>query len=398
MLANSTVPRRGRPPKGSKPTEMIDGKQYVPPQNLVPCPKRLMDVLGLVDGNRICNTCKRRSDLDEEYLSDPRYTAPKRMKDKRARNGEDSSDDGESSSPGETIQLGEPAREPIRSVPLRSVPLRGVPLRGVPMRVEHSRVSEPLRTEQARAVEFARSAESARVESIRGEFAGSEPARAESVRGEPTYTKSLRVRPALGEEDYGEANEDAVYSTAIEGELIYNGESTAFSEVAQPGNVYSRDFHGGATQGEGSFGGNVYNHPAYIQAPFSQATYSHAAYEIVYNETVQANTFDPNALGGDFFGGSIPTFGDNLFAGDFYTGPFNSGADQDEASVGQGDVLAGSSQPVAQWNANEGGNLATEQVNPTCQLVSEAEDMFNPEGLDFDFSPAWMLPWAGMHV
>lgn len=59
-------PRRGRPPRGT-----IAGLPVT-----IPVPRRLKEVLELPSGSRICNTCKRLTDLDEEYIIDPRYKGP----------------------------------------------------------------------------------------------------------------------------------------------------------------------------------------------------------------------------------------------------------------------------------------------------------------------------------
>ncbi|RUS15339.1 hypothetical protein BC937DRAFT_92565 [Endogone sp. FLAS-F59071] len=59
-------PRRGRPPRGASAGLPVT----------IVVPRRLREVLELGAGTRICNTCKRRTDMDEEYLLDPRYKGP----------------------------------------------------------------------------------------------------------------------------------------------------------------------------------------------------------------------------------------------------------------------------------------------------------------------------------
>ncbi|KAG2183346.1 hypothetical protein INT43_006351 [Umbelopsis isabellina] len=72
-LANanlSTVtPRRGRPPKGSKCSDIFETAQ------LKRLPKRLESVVGRQE-IYVCLTCLRRSDEDIEYVTSPNYTPP----------------------------------------------------------------------------------------------------------------------------------------------------------------------------------------------------------------------------------------------------------------------------------------------------------------------------------
>ncbi|KAI9268795.1 hypothetical protein BY458DRAFT_511077 [Sporodiniella umbellata] len=72
-----TVPRRGRPPKGSKDTDINDESNSY---NLVtltvrPLPKRLEPVVGKKH-IKVCLTCLKKSDIDPEYVSDVNYIAP----------------------------------------------------------------------------------------------------------------------------------------------------------------------------------------------------------------------------------------------------------------------------------------------------------------------------------
>lgn len=73
MLASansSTVtPRRGRPPKGSKSTDIFETAQ------LKRLPKRLEPVVGRQE-IYVCLTCLRRSDEDIEYVTSPNYIPP----------------------------------------------------------------------------------------------------------------------------------------------------------------------------------------------------------------------------------------------------------------------------------------------------------------------------------
>ncbi|KAI9321519.1 hypothetical protein BX666DRAFT_2118333 [Dichotomocladium elegans] len=64
------TPRRGRPPKGSKASDLI-----VPALTIRPLPKRLEKVVGFKD-ICVCLTCLKRTDLDREYLSNPAYVGP----------------------------------------------------------------------------------------------------------------------------------------------------------------------------------------------------------------------------------------------------------------------------------------------------------------------------------
>lgn len=68
--AQSTViPRRGRPPKGSKAIDCSEMAQ------LKRLPKRLEPVVGVQDIH-VCLTCLRRSDEDVDYNTNPNYIPP----------------------------------------------------------------------------------------------------------------------------------------------------------------------------------------------------------------------------------------------------------------------------------------------------------------------------------
>ncbi|CAO3675142.1 unnamed protein product [Umbelopsis ramanniana] len=66
---STVVPRRGRPPKGSKPTDVTETAQ------LKRLPKRLEPVVGVQDAH-VCLTCLRRTDDDFEYHMNPDYVPP----------------------------------------------------------------------------------------------------------------------------------------------------------------------------------------------------------------------------------------------------------------------------------------------------------------------------------
>jgi hypothetical protein len=91
-----TVPRRGRPPKGSKTTEFqfptspilfkgsngssrFDLSPYpIVELTVRPLPKRLEAVVGK-SNIKVCLTCLKRSDTDSDYLKDHRYVGPQQM-------------------------------------------------------------------------------------------------------------------------------------------------------------------------------------------------------------------------------------------------------------------------------------------------------------------------------
>lgn len=71
--ALKTVPRRGRPPKGSKIKEKHDYRLVA--LTVRPLPKRLEAVVGKRQ-IRVCLTCLKKSDADPEYLSSKNYIGP----------------------------------------------------------------------------------------------------------------------------------------------------------------------------------------------------------------------------------------------------------------------------------------------------------------------------------
>lgn len=85
--AMKTVPRRGRPPKGSKPSEVDEFP--VSPVNypiveltVRPLPKRLERVVGK-SNIKVCLTCLKRSDTDEEYINSNLYIPPQQIHKKK---------------------------------------------------------------------------------------------------------------------------------------------------------------------------------------------------------------------------------------------------------------------------------------------------------------------------
>ncbi|ORX54360.1 hypothetical protein DM01DRAFT_326585 [Hesseltinella vesiculosa] len=71
------LPRRGRPPKGTKGSE-----QHVSHPILMttrPLPKRLAAVVGQ-SNLFVCLTCLKRSDVDLDYLGHPLYVGPQPIK------------------------------------------------------------------------------------------------------------------------------------------------------------------------------------------------------------------------------------------------------------------------------------------------------------------------------
>lgn len=85
-----TIPRRGRPPKGSKATEFLfstspveSGENYqIVELSVRPLPKRLEAVVGK-SNIKVCLTCLKRSDLDEEYIRDKAYIGPQQIHKKK---------------------------------------------------------------------------------------------------------------------------------------------------------------------------------------------------------------------------------------------------------------------------------------------------------------------------
>lgn len=91
LSTTAATPRRGRPPKGTKPTDKkqlnVDASSSAqstdsPHFDLLQCkmtirplPKRLEAVVGQKD-IRVCLTCLKKSDVDLDYLNHPAYRAP----------------------------------------------------------------------------------------------------------------------------------------------------------------------------------------------------------------------------------------------------------------------------------------------------------------------------------
>lgn len=98
-----SIPRRGRPPKGSKSTEFVYSTSLVttpmaeediepPTSNVItptpfypmveltvrPLPKRLEAVVGKTN-IKVCLTCLKRSDMDPVYLKDAAYVGPQTL-------------------------------------------------------------------------------------------------------------------------------------------------------------------------------------------------------------------------------------------------------------------------------------------------------------------------------
>lgn len=68
------TPRRGRPPKGTKASDIV-----CPPLTVRPLPRRLEMVVGKKN-ICVCLTCLKRTDLDAEYLVHPAYIGPQQKK------------------------------------------------------------------------------------------------------------------------------------------------------------------------------------------------------------------------------------------------------------------------------------------------------------------------------
>ncbi|KAI8332563.1 hypothetical protein BC941DRAFT_473994 [Chlamydoabsidia padenii] len=76
------TPRRGRPPKGTKPLERVYKTAQPFQMTIRPLPKRLEAVVG--ESNiYVCLTCLKRSDLDTDYLIHPAYVGPQSTKKKK---------------------------------------------------------------------------------------------------------------------------------------------------------------------------------------------------------------------------------------------------------------------------------------------------------------------------
>lgn len=83
-----TVPRRGRPPKGSKLSELDEFP--VSPVNypiveltVRPLPKRLEKVVGK-SNIKVCLTCLKRSDSDDDYINCELYIPPQQTHKKKS--------------------------------------------------------------------------------------------------------------------------------------------------------------------------------------------------------------------------------------------------------------------------------------------------------------------------
>ncbi|KAJ8661282.1 hypothetical protein O0I10_003032 [Lichtheimia ornata] len=68
------TPRRGRPPKGTKASDLV-----CPPLTVRPLPRRLEMVVGKKN-ICVCLTCLKRTDLDTEYIVHPAYIGPQQKK------------------------------------------------------------------------------------------------------------------------------------------------------------------------------------------------------------------------------------------------------------------------------------------------------------------------------
>ncbi|KAI9334621.1 hypothetical protein BD770DRAFT_332739 [Pilaira anomala] len=79
-LVMKAIPRRGRPPKGSKSTEIeaISPVNYpIVELTVRPLPKRLEKVVGK-SNIKVCLTCLKRSDTDPDYITDIKYVGPQK--------------------------------------------------------------------------------------------------------------------------------------------------------------------------------------------------------------------------------------------------------------------------------------------------------------------------------
>jgi hypothetical protein len=85
----AATPRRGRPPKGTKSSEYLFSTSptehpYYPIVELSvrPLPKRLEAVVGK-SNIKVCLTCLKRSDLDQDYIQDKAYIGPQHIYKKK---------------------------------------------------------------------------------------------------------------------------------------------------------------------------------------------------------------------------------------------------------------------------------------------------------------------------
>ncbi|KAI9268909.1 hypothetical protein BDA99DRAFT_502967 [Phascolomyces articulosus] len=77
--STTMTPRRGRPPKGTKAIDKKGVEEgYIWAMTVRPLPKRLEAVVGQVN-IKVCLTCLKRSDLDQEYLTHPAYIGPQQQ-------------------------------------------------------------------------------------------------------------------------------------------------------------------------------------------------------------------------------------------------------------------------------------------------------------------------------
>jgi hypothetical protein len=74
------TPRRGRPPKGTKSSDLTHPSEIV--MTTRPLPKRLEAVVGQANIH-VCLTCLKRSDLDSDYLTHSAYLGPQTTKKKK---------------------------------------------------------------------------------------------------------------------------------------------------------------------------------------------------------------------------------------------------------------------------------------------------------------------------
>ncbi|GAA5807638.1 hypothetical protein MFLAVUS_001008 [Mucor flavus] len=71
------LPRRGRPPKGSKAVEFETVSSPIVELTVRPLPKRLERVVGK-SNIKVCLTCLKRSDTDPDYVTDKKYIGPQK--------------------------------------------------------------------------------------------------------------------------------------------------------------------------------------------------------------------------------------------------------------------------------------------------------------------------------
>ncbi|KAG2231572.1 hypothetical protein INT48_002988 [Thamnidium elegans] len=71
------LPRRGRPPKGSKAVEFERVSYPIVELTVRPLPKRLERVVGK-SNIKVCLTCLKRSDTDPDYVTNEKYVGPQK--------------------------------------------------------------------------------------------------------------------------------------------------------------------------------------------------------------------------------------------------------------------------------------------------------------------------------